>query len=384
MRFLAAGAAAATACLLAASGAAFAQTFGVGNVVVSRVGDGSAALSSAATTVFLDEYTPGGTLVGSLALPAAASGANRQFTNSGSATSNLALTCSTNGQYLLLAGYDAAPGTAGVANSASAAINRVVARVDGNGAIDTSTALSDAFSGDNFRSAASADGNTLYLAGSSSGLPTTGGPRLTTLGGTSSTGLSDTINNIRLVNLFNNQLYFSTGSGTAARGIYAVGGGLPTAGGNTSTLLVDTGASSSPYDFVLTDPNTVYVADDRVVTTGATPTGGILKYVNSGGGFTLASTFGLANTTSTGFVGLRGLSRADNGLFYAISTDNRLVSFNETASTFATLATGATNTAFRGVDFAPTIAAIPEPGTATLALAALLPLAGALARRCRK
>jgi len=40
-----------------------------GNLVIYRVGDGSAALGTAATAVFLDEYTPLGTLVQSIALP---------------------------------------------------------------------------------------------------------------------------------------------------------------------------------------------------------------------------------------------------------------------------------------------------------------------------
>ncbi len=48
-------------------------------MVVARVGDGAAALSGSATAVFLDEYTPGGMLVQSIALPTAVSGANAAF-----------------------------------------------------------------------------------------------------------------------------------------------------------------------------------------------------------------------------------------------------------------------------------------------------------------
>ncbi|MDW8310353.1 MAG: hypothetical protein RMK20_13345, partial [Verrucomicrobiales bacterium] len=40
-----------------------------GNLIVYRVGDGTAALSAAAAPVFLDEYTPSGSLVQSIALP---------------------------------------------------------------------------------------------------------------------------------------------------------------------------------------------------------------------------------------------------------------------------------------------------------------------------
>ena len=43
--------------------------FGAGNVVVYRVGTGSGALVNTGNAVFLDEYSPGGSLVQSLALP---------------------------------------------------------------------------------------------------------------------------------------------------------------------------------------------------------------------------------------------------------------------------------------------------------------------------
>ena len=72
--------------LLAA--AAIAQSpFTFGNVLVVRVGDGLAALTNASTAVFLDEYSPTGTLVQSIPLPTAATGANQPFTCSGTSTS---------------------------------------------------------------------------------------------------------------------------------------------------------------------------------------------------------------------------------------------------------------------------------------------------------
>ena len=115
--------------------------------MIYRIGDGGAALTNAATAVFLDEYTPAGALVQSIAMPTAVVGSNRILTGSGTATSEGLLTLSTDGQYLVLAGYDAVVGTAGVANTASAAFNRVIGRVDGAATIDTTTALTDAYSG---------------------------------------------------------------------------------------------------------------------------------------------------------------------------------------------------------------------------------------------
>src|SRR5262249_36220818 len=106
------------AVVAATASSAMARDFGAGNLGVSVVGDGSAALSNAATPVFLNEFTTAGSLVRSLALPTAASGPNHRFSNSGSATSECQLSRSVDGRYLLLGGYDAAVGTASVVSTA--------------------------------------------------------------------------------------------------------------------------------------------------------------------------------------------------------------------------------------------------------------------------
>ncbi|MFC7480206.1 hypothetical protein ACFQX7_09365 [Luedemannella flava] len=146
-----------------------AADFGEGNLVVLRVGTGSAALSSAATEAFLDEYTPAGALVRTVALPTTGTGANRRLTVSGSATTEGALARSADGRYLTLGGYDADPGTASVAGTAAATTARVVARVDGAGVVDTSTALTDAYSGGNIRGAVTDDGSRFWTVGSAGG-----------------------------------------------------------------------------------------------------------------------------------------------------------------------------------------------------------------------
>ena len=91
----------------------FGSPFTPGNVVVYRVGTGSGSLLNSGNPVFLDEYTPGGTLVQSVALPTTSSGANRRLIASGTATSEGLMTRSADGRYLLLAGYDAPIPTAG-------------------------------------------------------------------------------------------------------------------------------------------------------------------------------------------------------------------------------------------------------------------------------
>lgn len=169
--------------------------FNAGNLVIYRVGTGTGALASSATAVFLDEYTTaGGSPVQSIAMPTAAGGGNHILTASGTATSEGLLTRSADGQYVVLAGYDAAPGTASITTSTSATVNRVVGRVDAAGNVNTTTALTDAISGGNPRGAASTNGNDLWISGTSSG----GGVRYAALGATTSTALNaSTVTNLR-------------------------------------------------------------------------------------------------------------------------------------------------------------------------------------------
>src|SRR5262249_56861181 len=104
-----------------------------------------------------------GALLGSpIALPVAPNGANQPLTLSGTASSEGALWRSTDGHYLSLAGYAAAPGTMGVVNTASASTNRVVARIDATGTVDTTTRLNTGFSGNNVPGAASVHGTAFW------------------------------------------------------------------------------------------------------------------------------------------------------------------------------------------------------------------------------
>ncbi|MFO0180636.1 MAG: hypothetical protein ACK517_02520, partial [bacterium] len=140
-------------------------SFQNGNVVVSRVGTGTGALSSAATAVFLEERSGvDGSVVQTISL--ATSGANR-LTMSGTATSEGKIKYY-NG-YLAVAGYDAdagatGPGSGGsIATSLSATVNRKVALYSNGGSVSY-TSLSDAYSASNIRAAIS-DGTNIWTAG---------------------------------------------------------------------------------------------------------------------------------------------------------------------------------------------------------------------------
>ncbi|MDZ4773347.1 MAG: hypothetical protein SGI72_09470 [Planctomycetota bacterium] len=316
-----------------------------GNVVVVRVGDAVAPLTSAAQAVFLDEFTPLGVFVQTIALPTAVSGPNQPLTNSGTATSEGFLNLSADNQYLMHAGYGTIPGTLSVASTAIPGTPRVVARIDLGGNVDTSTAITDAFSANNVRSATSDDGTRFWIAGANSGIR-----YAASLGATTTTGLNTTPTNNRVVTIANGQLYATAASGTF-QGLSSVGTGLPTVTGTSYTILPGFPVASGPsaYDHFFADANTVYVADDR--TNG---NGGIQKWTLAAGTWTLQYT--LATSATVGCRGLTGNVVAGVAKLFATTTTtplNDLVTVTDTGvgSTFTVVTSAATNTVLRGVRF---------------------------------
>jgi hypothetical protein len=336
---------------LAATFLGLAATQANATIYVTQVGDGAAALTNGSTALSVLKFANDGTpdVPGTIALPTAASGANQPFSIAGTPTSEGFLTLSANGQYLTVAGYAVSPGTPAVASTASTAVPRAVARIAvSNGAVDTTTSFpgtGEAYTGGNPRSAVSNDGTSFWMSGSVQGI------RYATLGATTSTLVSSTVTNTRVANIFNNQLYVSSGSG-AFVGVNAVGTGLPTGSGETTAISVSTAGTgtgtASPYDFWFKDANTLYVADDRSLANG----GGIQKWAFD----TMASTWSLQYTLSVGS-GARGLAAtvddSNNAVLYATTFGNTLATVTDTgaSSVFSVLATAPTNTAFRGVEF---------------------------------
>lgn len=348
----------------------FGAAFTLGNLVVVQAGDGVASLGSTAAATFLKEYTLGGTLVQTINMPTVASGLNQALTLSGSATSEGFLTLSANGQYLTLGGYGAAPGTAGVATATPSAVNRVVGRIDLNGNVDTTTALGDAYNGSNIRSTVSSDGNSIWTAGNGgSGQGATAGPRYTTFGSTTSIRVDTTSSNMRVVNIYKGQLYVSSSTGTLL-GISTVASGLPTtasAGPITPLTGFPTTGSHSSYDFWFKDDNTLYVADDGSAANG----GGIQKWIQNAGAWSLAYTLLNTGTATTAVRGLAGtVDGSGNAVLFGTTTAgsaNTLIALTDTgaASVASVLATAGANTAFRGVEF---LTVVPEPSSAALLL----------------
>jgi hypothetical protein len=328
--------------------------FTAGDVVVYRVGTGASGLSSAGTPVFLDEYSPSGALVQSVALPTTASGSNKPLVASGSASSEGLLTLSADGNYLMATGYDTAVGTTKVAETTATSVPRTIARVGGEDEVNTTTALTDFAEGNNPRSATSSDGTSIWVGGAA------GGVRYTTLGSSTSTSLNTTDKNVREVSIVDGQLYTSadpTKAGSLT--IATVGAGLPTTATQTLTNLpFSPAAPVEPYAYSLltlglgSSPDTLYVADNTA--------GAVLKYgLSEGtwvaeGSVVVPSVTGLTANDADGTVTLYATSSGSSGTtgtLYEI-TDASGLGGTLTGSATA-IATAPANEAFRGVAFAP-------------------------------
>ena len=391
-----------------AAGTAFAQAntqFTPGNLVVAVEGcgvyggtctvvngTGTGAMNSAnggygdnqAAPLTLFQFAPvgttGATYVSSLVLPQTAAGANLPVSGEYGSSSEATLQLSGAGRYLTLMGYgvnaavfDANPAQYGAVPSLALAqsgsltgqgytpVPRVLALIDGNGNVDSSTAVFNVFNLNNPRSAF-AIGSAAYLSGQGSGGDATSGlfyvPLYTTTTAPAAiTGLDATNNTVsqdtREVQVFNGTLYTSVdtkgGSGAARSYVGTVGtpGTLPTTTVGAPVMLnnfgttaqngkvtITTGANSngngtnaglqinlSPNNFFFASPSVLYVADSgHSKQTSATSTvgdGGLQKWVNTaadGSGtwnlaYTLYSGLGLvANTAAAGATGLYGLA----------------------------------------------------------------------------
>lgn len=382
-------AAIAAGCGLAAS--ASAANFTYGNLVLSQVGPGSGtngALNSAATAVTLREFSLStqSFLANDLALPATGSD---KLTISGSATSEGVLTLSSDGRYLTIGGYDAIVGQSGnVAGSSIATspnftgatgtiVNRTIARVDVTQSVSMFR-MTNAYSGSNFRSVASADGSTFYTAGTASTNPNqavSAGVRFFDPGlGTDSIQQAPSPTNIRVVNLALGGRVFASSQSAPFNGISEWSGG-------TATLLPGMAAAFltndlAPTDFYFASSSVLYVADEGGLTglvSGKNRVGGLQRWDFDGTNWNLS--YRITDGLTAGLRGLTAVTDASGvTTLWAITADsisatqgNKLVAVTDLGptSTFITLAVAGGNQAFRGLDL------IPAPGTGAMALLGL-------------
>ena len=310
------------ALLLAGAATANALTFTPGDLVVSVEGNGDGSASGGTATTgntggsantYLDnqaaplslyEFATTGAVqspVGVLTLPQSQSGNNAPVSGEYGSSSEAQLQLSGDGRYLTIAGYAinaatynsnfdqngasllATPTGTALAQSCNTSnaslctgnpgvsppqVQRVIATINANGVVDSSTTLGNVFNTNNPRSVYSLDGKSFYISGQGSGnandntggvfyVPTLGpNANPTPITGTDATSTGNPPNNLgqdtRGVQIYNNTLYVSVdtkqGSNSARDFIGTLGaaGSPPTtlaSGGNGPTPLTGFGAT---------------------------------------------------------------------------------------------------------------------------------------------
>jgi hypothetical protein len=403
---------------------ASAQLFTPGDLVVSTYGDTGTPTASGnytdgvPTPITLDELSTSGNLVLSDTLPVADSGSNFGIVGEYGSSSEGTIQLSGNDEYLTIGGYSATPsfanagGPAGgysnadgvaLAQSTSANVPRVVAVIDADGNVNSSSIFNDIYSTENIRSVYSPDGSTLYLSGQSSNNDAAG-IYLTSVGTNTVANPSDAPTTIygahetRTVTEVDGNLYFSLDRKNKATGVFMYSG-LPSSGSAVPTELTPannglSGANAvnySPEGFFFANSTTLYVADTGDPKAGGTGDGGIQKWTFNGSAWTLQYTLTDPNfvpasqaTTvahgQTGFEALTGSVVGNTVNLYAVSytafdtdpngvysiTDNLNAVTPGAGETFDELAASGSDDLFKGISFAP----IPEPADYALIAAA--------------
>lgn len=309
---------------------------------------------------------------GTFTLPQTSTGKNSAISGEYGSASEGTLQRSVDGRYLTIAGYgvnaatfNSNPGvygtsalgqttsltTANQTGTPVTTVPRVIALIDANGTIDTSTALTGVFNQNNPRSVATVDGSSFYISGQgASKTDPTQGVFYATRGATTATAI-DTSTDTRTVSIVRNgnvnTLYVSrdqSPGGGAIKNSTNISiltnamGGLPTSAtalitthvtspaspyslaGNNGSINVTAGTANgvnnarigsfvylSPESFFFASPTVLYVADSGQPKNGTVEKaglgeGGLQKWILSAGIWTLAYDL------------VAGLNLADNGL----------------------------------------------------------------------
>jgi exopolysaccharide biosynthesis protein len=341
------------------------QAFTPGNIVVSRYGDGVAALPTTSITVpiFLDEYTPAGVFVRSHPMPTVANGRNRVISGSATVMSEGLLSLSPNGHYLTNIGYNPAPGTAYSSSS-----QRIIAITTADGEINSSTTCPTNVL--NPRCALSNNGGSIWFVGSNSGI------RYKPVG--TAAANNDTLSTIPDANkslyIYNNQLYYLADYSTGPK-IGMVGIGLNRKPGQSLYPLPGNPTTTNPTQMVMLDSDSSTAEPDLMYVTDETE-GAIKKWVFTAGGWVSKGSVSVSGVTSK----LRGITgeitQDGNVILYTmnISSVMKVVDSSAVASVMSAtthppvvLFTAAANTLFKGIAYSPgTIWSAPSTAMSTI------------------
>ena len=317
-----------------------------GNPVILRAGDGSAAISNAATAVFPDEFTTAGAPVQTITIPA--TGATQALTISGSATSEGMLSRSQDGKMLLFGGYRKDAGGTNPVADTPATTSRVIGRLLADGTFDTTVTLTDVIG--NMRSATTVSGGSFYI-GASSGVRYMADPLLTT-------SVQIDNRNSRQVALSANTLFACNGSTSAGFTAKVQSyGSLPT-GATAAIPIVNLAMADAVNSMWLFDVNPAVAGDDTLYIASVVENQ-VRKYTydgitwNDGGNLPGQGIFHITGSVSGNTVNLFCTSATT---LYSLTDTSGSGTLN---GTLTVLATAGTNTIFKGVALFPPAAAAP-------------------------
>ncbi len=335
----------------------------LGDLVIYRVGDGSAALGTTATSVFLDEYNISGGLVQSIALPNA--GGAGGLTAVGNAATEGIISRSLDGSTLLFTGYQKAAGGTSPAADTYATTARVVGTLTAAGAVNTSTTITSdggATTANTIRSATSVSGTagSAIWTSTSSRVSYDGSG----LGSLAATTTQIDARNSRQVNMSSgpggSTLIGANGS-TALTAKVQSYGVLPV-GATVPTPLVSLTTADAVNGFVLFDENASVAGDDTLYAL-STVGSKLLKYSFDG------TSWIAEGSISTTAQNLCGYFDGVNANLYLTGTTTLYSEVDSSgylapiSGSLTTLATAGANTGFRGIGmFNP----VPEPSSFAL------------------
>ena len=365
-----------------------------GNLVIYRAGSGTNSLASTGNDVFLDEYTTAGSLVQSIAMPA--TGTGTKLITAGNANAEGAMSISPDGTWIGFSGYNS---TIPAASSISAATSAIVPRVAGLFNTTTGsyslTVTGTWFSASSPRGAVTTDGNKIWAIGGNSGVVYGTVDSLSPFVASGTTATTAAIGtNLRVLGMYGNELYQSTGSGTLPTVGQLAGNplvnGLPTASTFLPNIPRQGGTPiTSRYGFTFLDTNpavpgidTMYTVDDSA------SSGGLWKYTLDTSGTWNPS--GSITALTGALRGVTGGVYGNEVQLYMTGSANTLWKFTDTAaatsvlsgslSAFTSLAIASGSTGFRGLVLVP----VPEPASYAISAIAIAGLAGLMRWRKRR
>jgi hypothetical protein len=331
--------------------------FTAGDIVVLRMGNGSAISQFTAAPVSLLEFSPAGALVQTINFPS--SGGGTLLTGSyGLTMTEGFLSRSADGQYLVYPGYNTAAGTGTVR---ATSVPRVIARIGPNGVPDLSTSTTSV-PGTSVTGVASVDGTRFWMTADNTSSTV---PQITTMtfgssGAATTVAAGSTSTAFYAPRVINGQLYVTDINSALVRTNTA----LPTgASGVTTVQAYNIGAGSLyPGEYVFLDRSATVAGIDTLYITG---NNGLQKFSFDGTNWTARG------SVAGNYFGLTGKVNGSNATLFGTdgngtTANNNFGTFTDTAAfnanisaSFTPLVSAGANFIFNGTEFSPT--PVPEP-----------------------